>query len=188
MTTEIQLNGVRYAIGKLSAMQQFHVSRRIAPIIPPMIPVLMKFYAELEQADVAREQERTNAALAALAAGAGDTEVAGDTEAPAPAADRSRELLSMVDAIAPVLQPFADALAGLKDEDAEYVFGTCLSVVERWQGAGWAKVWNIAHKTSMFDDIGIDVMLPLVVRVVVANLGPFISGLLTSQASSPAAT
>ncbi len=189
MTTEVQLNGVRYAIGKLSAMQQFHVSRRIAPIIPPMIPVLMKFYAEIEQADIAREQARKNAALAALAAGA-----EGEDGAEAPAADagvagdRSRELLSLVDAIAPVLQPFADALAGLKDEDAEYVFGTCLSVVERWQGASWAKVWNIAHKTSMFDDIGIDVMLPLVVRVVVANLGPFINGLLTSQASSPAAT
>jgi hypothetical protein len=183
MATEIQLNGGRYVIGKLSAMQQFHVSRRIAPIIPPMIPVLMKFYAELEQADVAREQARANAALAALAEGKGPSEAAD-----APAADKSREMLSMVDAIAPVLQPFADALAGLKDEDAEYVFGTCLSVVERWQGASWAKVWNIAHKTSMFDDIGIDVMLPLVVRVVVANLGPFINGLLTSQASSPAAT
>ncbi|MBU9403898.1 hypothetical protein KTE13_29570 [Burkholderia multivorans] len=183
MATEIELNGTRYAIGKLSAMQQFHVSRRIAPIIPPMIPVLMKFYAELEQADVAREQARANAALAALAEGKVPSEAAD-----APAADKSRELLSMVDAIAPVLQPFADALAGLKDEDAEYVFGTCLSVVERWQGAGWAKVWSPAHKTSMFDDIGIDVMLPLVVRVVVANLGSFISGLLTSQASSPAAT
>ncbi|HDR9081245.1 TPA: hypothetical protein QDA98_003855 [Burkholderia vietnamiensis] len=183
MTTEVQLNGGRYVIGKLSAMQQFHVSRRIAPIIPPMIPVLMKFYAELEQADVAREQARANAALAALAEGKEPSEAAD-----APAADKSRELLSMVDAIAPVLQPFADALAGLKDEDAEYVFGTCLSVVERWQSTSWAKVWNIAHKTAMFDDIGIDVMLPLVVRVVVANLGPFISGLLTSQASSPAAT
>ncbi|KVU18298.1 phage tail assembly chaperone [Burkholderia ubonensis] len=183
MTTEVQLNGVRYAIGKLSAMQQFHVSRRIAPIIPPMIPVLMKFYGELEQADVAREQARANAAFAALAEGGAPGE-----DVAAPAADKSRELQSLVDAIAPVLQPFADALAALKDDDAEYVFGTCLSVVERWQGAGWAKVWSAAHKTSMFDDIGIDVMLPLVVRVVVANLGPFISGLLTSQASSPAAT
>ncbi|MBY4674286.1 hypothetical protein K6W12_27050 [Burkholderia multivorans] len=190
MTTEIQLNGVRYAIGKLSAMQQFHVSRRIAPIIPPMIPVLMKFYAELEQADVARAQERANAALAALAE---STEGAKGAEAPAAAApaperDRSRELLSLVDAIAPVLQPFADALAGLKDEDAEYVFGTCLSVVERWQGAGWAKVWNITHKTAMFDDIGIDVMLPLVVRVVVANLGNFIQGLLSSPGASETST
>ncbi|WP_321789251.1 phage tail assembly chaperone [Burkholderia pyrrocinia] len=184
MATEIQLNGVRYVIGKLSAMQQFHVSRRIAPIIPPMIPVLMKFYAELEQVDVSRQQAHANAALAALAEGA----AAPADVSPAPEADRSRELLTLVDAIAPVLQPFADALASLKDEDAEYVFGTCLSVVERWQGPGWAKIWNTAHKTSMFDDIGIDVMLPLVVRVVVTNLGPFISGLLTSQASSPAAT
>ncbi|MBY4832575.1 phage tail assembly chaperone [Burkholderia dolosa] len=189
MATEIELNGTRYAIGKLSAMQQFHVSRRIAPIIPPMIPVLVKFYAELEQADLVRDQARANAALAALAArvegaAADDAPAAA---APVAAADRSRELLSLVDAVAPVLQPFADALAGLKDEDAEYVFGTCLSVVERWQGAGWAKVWSPVHKTAMFDDIGIDVMLPLVVRVVVANLGPFISGLLTSQAS-PSAT
>ncbi|KVU22315.1 hypothetical protein WK65_18445 [Burkholderia ubonensis] len=186
MTTEIQLNGVRYAIGKLSAMQQFHVSRRIAPIIPPMIPVLMKFYAELEQADVVREQARANSALAALAAGVPAAESADEPGATTP--DAKRDILPIVDAIAPVLQPFADALAALKDEDAEYVFGTCLSVVERWQGAGWAKVWSAAHKTSMFDDIGIDVMLPLAVRVVVANLGPFIAGLLTSQASSPAAT
>ncbi|KUZ78302.1 phage tail assembly chaperone [Burkholderia ubonensis] len=185
MATEIELNGARYAIGKLSAMQQFHVSRRIAPIIPPMIPVLMKFYAELEQADVAREQARANSALAALAAGTTAAEPAAEPGATTP--DAKRDILPIVDAIAPVLQPFADALAALKDEDAEYVFGTCLSVVERWQGGGWAKVWSAAHKTSMFDDIGIDVMLPLVVRVVVANLGPFISGLLTSQASSPAA-
>ncbi|MCA8480239.1 hypothetical protein LGN35_20050 [Burkholderia multivorans] len=157
MATEIELNGTRYAIGKLSAMQQFHVSRRIAPIIPPMIPVLLQFYEEMDKTEKV-------------------------------SADEKQGVLALVTSVAPVLQPFADALAGLKDEDAEYVFGTCLSVVERWQGAGWAKVWNFTHKTSMFDDIGIDVMLPLVVRVVVANLGPFISGLLTSQASSPAAT
>ncbi|MBU9534717.1 hypothetical protein KTE49_30240 [Burkholderia multivorans] len=156
MATEIELNGTRYAIGKLSAMQQFHVSRRIAPIIPPMIPVLLQFYEEMDKTEKV-------------------------------SADEKQGVLALVTSVAPVLQPFADALAGLKDEDAEYVFGTCLSVVERWQGAGWAKVWSVAHKTSMFDDIGIDVMLPLVVRVVVANLGPFISGLLTSQAS-PSAT
>ncbi|HDR9290382.1 TPA: hypothetical protein QDB46_005581 [Burkholderia multivorans] len=157
MATEIELNGTRYAIGKLSAMQQFHVSRRIAPIIPPMIPVLLQFYEEMDKTEKV-------------------------------SADEKQGVLALVTSVAPVLQPFADALAGLKDEDAEYVFGTCLSVVERWQGAGWAKVWNFTHKTAMFDDIGIDVMLPLVVRVVVANLGSFISGLLTSQASSPAAT
>ncbi|WP_175786546.1 phage tail assembly chaperone [Burkholderia anthina] len=172
MATEIELSGKRYQIGKLNAMQQFHVSRRIAPIIPSMIPVLMKFYAEVERS----RNAAANAALGALAAGDN-----------AQAAEQ-RDVLGLVDSIAPVLQPFADALAGLKDEDAEYVFGTCLSVVERQHMNGWAKVWAAAQKTAMFDDMDIGSMLPLVVRVVVENLGPFISGLLTSQASSPAAT
>ncbi|MBR8380711.1 hypothetical protein KDW20_33570 [Burkholderia cenocepacia] len=170
MATEIELSGKRYQIGRLSAMQQFHVSRRIAPIIPSMIPVMMKFYTEIERS----RNATANAALAALVADAG---ASGTVE--------QRDVLGLVDSIAPVLQPFADALAGLKDEDAEYVFGTCLSVVERQHQNGWAKVWSASHKTSMFDDMDMGSMLPLVVRVVVENLGPFISGLLTSQASSP---
>ncbi|WP_175788110.1 phage tail assembly chaperone [Burkholderia cenocepacia] len=172
MATEIELSGKRYQIGKLNAMQQFHVSRRIAPIIPSIIPVLMKFYAEVERS----RNAAANAALGALAAGEDAS------------AAEQRGVLGLVDSIAPVLQPFADALASLKDEDAEYVFGTCLSVVERQHQNGWAKVWSAAHKTSLFDDMDMGSMLPLVVRVVVENLGPFINGLLTSQASSPAAT
>ncbi|WP_322080196.1 phage tail assembly chaperone [Burkholderia cenocepacia] len=172
MATEIELSGKRYQIGKLNAMQQFHVSRRIAPIIPSMIPVLMKFYAEIERS----RNAAANAALGMLAAGEDAS------------AAEQRDVLGLVDSIAPVLQPFADALAGLKDEDAEYVFGTCLSVVERQHQNGWAKVWSAAHKTSLFDDMDMGAMLPLVVRVVVENLGPFINGLLISQASSPAAT
>lgn len=39
---EIELNGHTYRIGKLNAMDQFHVSRRIAPIIPTLIPVFLK--------------------------------------------------------------------------------------------------------------------------------------------------
>lgn len=40
----------------------------------------------------------------------------------------------------------------------------------------------------MFQDIDLGVMLPLVMRVITVNLGPFMQGLLTSQPSSPAAT
>lgn len=39
---EIELNGQTYRIGKLNALDQFHVSRRIAPIIPTLIPVFLK--------------------------------------------------------------------------------------------------------------------------------------------------
>ncbi len=173
MATEIELNGERYAVGKLSALQQFHVSRRIAPIIPSLIPVLMRFATGYDALVPAR-----GPADAPEAAGAADA---------AEDAGALRDVLRMVDVVTPVLQPFADALAGLRDEDAEYVFGTCLSVVERRQDHGWSRIWSSAQQTAMFDDLDLGVMLPLVARVVIANLGPFMRGLLTSQTSSPAA-
>ena len=45
MALEIDLNGHRYSIGKLSAKQQFHMSRRIAPIVPTLIPVFVRLAA-----------------------------------------------------------------------------------------------------------------------------------------------
>lgn len=44
--SEFDLNGVEYRIGKLSAIQQLHVSRRIAPLIPPLVPLFAKFSKE----------------------------------------------------------------------------------------------------------------------------------------------
>jgi hypothetical protein len=38
-STEFELDGHEYRIGKLSAFEQFHLSRKIAPLIPPLIPV-----------------------------------------------------------------------------------------------------------------------------------------------------
>ncbi|WP_011298553.1 phage tail assembly chaperone [Cupriavidus necator] len=142
MAREIELASNRYSIGRLNAMQQFHVSRRIAPIIPALIPVYMRMQAS------------------------------------------GKPLTEDLDGLATALQPLADGLAALKDDDAEYVIGTCLSVVQRQQATGWARVWS--GKESMFDDMDLSVTLPLVIQVISANLGPFINGLLTSQASSPA--
>ncbi|WP_144658074.1 phage tail assembly chaperone [Achromobacter dolens] len=146
MSQELDLNGHRYSIGKLSAKQQFHVSRRIAPIVPTLIPVFVR-----------------------LAAGG-----RGITEDPGGLAD--------------VLQPLADGLAAMKDEDADYVLDTCMQVVQRRQEHGWTAIWSASQRVPMFQDIDLAVMLPLAVRVIVASLGPFIQGLLTSQTGSPEAT
>lgn len=143
MGREIELNGSHFSIGRLSAMQQLHVSRRVAPIVPALIPVFV---------------------------GLRGKESFGDN----------------LEGLAVALQPLADGLAGLKDEDAEYVVGTCLSVVQRRQDTGWARVWALEQKRLMFEDMDMSVILPIVVQVIIANLGPFIQGLLTSQASSPA--
>lgn len=37
---EEDINGHRYAIGKMDAFQQFHVSRKLAPILAPLVAVL----------------------------------------------------------------------------------------------------------------------------------------------------
>lgn len=142
MGREIKLGDSLYSIGRLSAMQQLHVSRRIAPIIPALLPVFVRLKGK---------------------------------------ASFGEDL----DGLAEALQPLADGLAGLKDEDAEYVVGACMSAVQRQQPTGWARTWAIEQKRFMFDDMDMGVILPLVVQVIVANLGPFIQGLLTSQASSP---
>ncbi|MCA7953852.1 hypothetical protein LGM43_26645 [Burkholderia seminalis] len=179
MADEFQLGGHRYQIGRMNARQQFHVSRRIAPLIPPMVPALLKLYSELERA---RDAEGA-AAVASISSGA----PAAEALAAAREATSRRDVVALAESVAPVLQPFMDALATLKDDDADYVFDACLSVVERKHMNGWARVWSAQHRTTLFDDIGIEVMLPLVVRVIVANLGNFIGGLLTGQASSPGA-
>lgn len=40
--TEIEIQGNTYRVNKLSAFAQFHVSRKIAPILPTLVPVFVK--------------------------------------------------------------------------------------------------------------------------------------------------
>ncbi|MFX7140361.1 phage tail assembly chaperone, partial [Acinetobacter baumannii] len=42
MGVELEVAGKAYSIGKMSAKKQFHVSRRIAPLIPKLIPVFTR--------------------------------------------------------------------------------------------------------------------------------------------------
>jgi hypothetical protein len=47
--TEFEIEGKFFRIEKLTAMQQFHVSRKIAPLIPPLLPIF---------AQVAKDQKK----------------------------------------------------------------------------------------------------------------------------------
>ncbi len=137
-------DGQDYIAERLSAMQQLHVSRRIAPLIPPLIPVFM-----------------------ALA--------------------EKGELMDRISDCAALAQPFADALASMPDDSAEFVISTCMSVVKRKNGEIYAPVWNSTAKLPMFSELNdMSVLLPIVVRVIQDNLGRFIEGLLTSKQASTA--
>ncbi|MER0991619.1 phage tail assembly chaperone [Pseudomonas aeruginosa] len=142
---EFSVNGQTYRTAKIDAMRQFHLSRKIAPVIPALIPVFARL-AESQKSEAAKPL--------------------------------STDLASM----APLFEPFAEAVATMSDETAEYVMGTCLSVISRQQGNTWAPIWNDRQKVCMFDDIDSGVMLQLAAHVVRESLGPFLAGLLSTSA------
>lgn len=142
---EFEIDGKSFRADKLSAFEQFHVSRRIAPLIPKLIPIML---------EIAKTKGFEDGSLAR---------------------------------VIEVMQPFADGLASMSNTDAEYVMGTCLSVIKRKQGDHWAAVWSASAKAMMFDDMNdIGSMLPLVMHVIQDSLGPFIQGMLTRQIESQA--
>lgn len=134
---EIELNGNTYRLRKLDAFGQFHVSRKIAPIIPTLIPMFLKI-------------SRSGVSL--------DMEEFGE-----------------------LFQPFADGIASMPDEAAEYIMSTCLGAVQRQTSGAWANVWSSAG--CMFDDMDLSVLMQLCFRVIKESLGPFMDGLFTSQQS-----
>jgi hypothetical protein len=47
---EFEIEGKEFRFDKLTAMQQFHVSRKIAPLIPPLLPVFQKMREDAAEA------------------------------------------------------------------------------------------------------------------------------------------
>lgn len=141
MSIELELDGKLYRLDKLQAMQQFHVSRKIAPLIPAAIGPFL--------------------AINGMKGGI------------------DKNLASIIGE----LQPFADGLAGLADADAEFVLGTCLSVVRVQNGDKWMPIWR--NGTAMFEDIDLGVMMRLTLRVIIESLGPFIRGVVTAHLAKP---
>jgi hypothetical protein len=143
---EFDLDGRDYRFEKPSAMEQLHLTRKLAPLLPPLAPLITEVVKALE----AKGSDWL--ALAALA------------------------------------QPFADALAGMKDTDAEYVFDKCLAVIRVKHQDHWITFWNSGAKASMLADSNDpSLMLRLVLRVLKESLANFMQGFLTSVKEPPQA-
>lgn len=145
MSEPIEIGSHSYVCGRLNAMAQLHVSRKLAPVLPTLIPLLAN-------ADLASQVG------AAISGGHVSSDQAND--------------------LARAAKPFAEALAEMPDDSADYVVNTCLSVVKRKSQDGWHGVVREGH--CMYDDMDLGVILPLVVRVITGSLGGFIKGLVTS--------
>ncbi|WAL80955.1 hypothetical protein OYT13_13830 [Pandoraea sp. XJJ-1] len=161
MAADIEIRGIKYRVGKLSAMKQLHVSRKIAPLMPAILPIMLKLAGTKKDA----------------------TDAAGLDDG-----GKRAGLLDDIATLPQVLQPFADGLANLPDEHADYVIGECLAVVQRFQGNAWFSIWASAAKQPTYDDIDLAVMIELSIKVIVDSLGPFIAGWLISPASHPPTT
>lgn len=97
----IPIGGHDYAIGRLNALDQLHVSRKIAPIVPNIMPILTEVAkGDLEKVIASIETDE-NAELAGL------------------------------EPLAKALEPFMEAIAKIPEEDVNYVIYKCLSVVKR---------------------------------------------------------
>lgn len=152
--SEFELGADTFRIGKLNAFQQFHLSRKVAPVIPTLIPVFLKLQASAKTTPADGDS------------GPAQSPLSGD-----------------LGALAEMLQPFADGIAGMPDETAEFILSTCLGVVQRKQGATWFPVWSAGQNVCMFDDLDLGVMMKLSVRVITESLGPFLRGMLTGQST-----
>jgi len=97
----MEINGIEYTIGRLNAVDQFHVSRKIAPIVPKLMPII----AEVAKGDLAKVIDSLS------------EEENGDL----------KELQPLADA----LSPFMDAIAQMPEEDVNFIIFKCLSVAKR---------------------------------------------------------
>lgn len=136
---QFELKGHQYQSGKLDAFKQFHVARRLAPLL---------------------------SGVGAALKGNGEQPKQGDGEAAAAAQKAD---------FSDFLEPMADALAHMPDADCDYILFTCLAVVQRQQGNGWAKVLAQGSRSLMFDDIDMGEMIGITMKVIQENIGGFFS-------------
>lgn len=121
---EIEIESHTYRIHKIDARSQFHIVRRLAPVLGQIVP--------------------------AVQAGAGGMDA---------------------------LPPLANAIAGLSDDDADYVLFGLLKAMSRKQdsGLGWGPVST--GNAIMYDDISMSTMLKLAWEVMSYNMAGFFQGM-----------
>ena len=150
-----------YTIGRLNALDQLHVSRKIAPIVPKIMPIL----TELAKGDLAAVFEKL------------DTEK-GDQEPDDTALQVDSDDLKGLEGLADALGPLMNVFSEMAEDDVNYLIHKCLGVVRR----GTALVSR--NNSLMFDDIDLQQIMPLVLAVIRINLGGFIQGLLMKASST----
>jgi len=152
---------------KLNARQQFHIARRLAPVVSVIGAIVPMLQGALEQQTMTPSEN-------------GEDEITTQLRA---MARRAVDMEAMA-------HPIMEALAALPDADCDYVLDLCLAVVQRMQsgnGAGpiWSDIWNARANKLMFEDIELPAMLQIAMEVLRENLMGFFSGPQPSVSATP---
>jgi hypothetical protein len=158
MLLEFELDGIRFRAEKLSAIQQLHLSRKVAPLLPPIAPLVVQAQKKLEEKEKANKEKNE------------EEEFTLD------------DIMSLVE----LAQPFADAFADMEDKDIEKIFLLTLTSVKVQTDEArdvWMPLWIPgSNRPAGFEQLNdLSKLLPIVVRVIIHNLGNFINGLLTRR-------
>ncbi|HAV5928725.1 TPA: hypothetical protein JI221_16370 [Acinetobacter baumannii] len=165
MNEIINIGEHAYTIGRLNALDQFHVSRKIAPIIPTLMPII----TEVAKGDFIKVIESIEAVDGKNGEAVDGKNLVGE-------AVDGKDLTGL-QPLAEALEPFMEAFAKMPEDDVNYIIHKCLSVVKR----GSAIVCR--GQSIMFDDLDMAQILPLVIAVIRVSMANFIQGLLTKASS-----
>ncbi|MBF7687081.1 phage tail assembly chaperone [Acinetobacter rathckeae] len=154
----LNIGGHKYTISKLNAFDQLHVSRKIAPLTPHIIPVI----SEVMHGGLVKALQKIDS----------------DIDVSQIDVKNIDDLINnvdfkLLDGLSTALSPLTKAYAELPQEDVDYVIYKCLSACSR----NGAKVCR--NNAIMFDDLELSQMLALVVAVIRDSMGNFIQGLFT---------
>lgn len=151
MATEFEVDGKTYRVGKLNAINQFHLVRKIGPIIAKIGPMVVEMSKPPENSE-------------------GEPPV--DTSDVPTVTSAPSSLLDMAKIIGPVL----DALSEMKDEDVNYIVKLCLSVTQRQEAAGqWMQTWNTRAGQPQYVDINLRALIQIAINVIQENVGDFLA-------------
>lgn len=103
---QITISNKNYTIGRLNALDQLHVSRKIAPIIPSLIPII----SEVAKGGLSKVIESMES---------GDNVELENID------------LSELDGLSTALAPLMDVIAGMSEADTNLVIHKTLGVVHR---------------------------------------------------------
>lgn len=162
---EFEVQGVQFQARRMSPMVQMQVMRRVTPVLMGVVPAML---------------DQMKARQAALTAGSNAGE---ETEkASAPKSILDMDITVFRDTIVPALQNAAVHLAGMPDDEFQYVMRSCLELVSmrREGGTGWIPIWNQTARQAQFEDIDGSTLLLVTVEVLRQELSPFMTGLVSS--------